>query len=189
MGNLKYILILLIFTVLVFGCGRNDNSDINRNETGSSQPTDTVTTATGKKSSLGQAPDFEKASLTGEKIRLSDYKDKIVLLNFWATWCAPCRREIPALIELQDKWKDQGLVIIGVALDEEGFEVVRPYAEDIGINYTIVMDDYSYGDKLGGVYMVPSTYIIDRDGEIVARKIGEITVDAIEPDIKSLLEG
>lgn len=136
---------------------------------------------------LGKAPDFEKSDLSGNTIRLSDYRGKVLMLNFWATWCGPCRREIPALIELQKEFKEK-LVIIGIALDEEGFDVVRPYAYEMGINYPVVMDDYSYGEKLGGIYMVPTTYIIDRQGLIQARKVGEISVDDIRPHLVKVMD-
>jgi len=135
---------------------------------------------------LGEAPGFQKKSIGGRTIRLSDYQGQVVVLNFWATWCAPCRREIPALMELHEEYKGR-MTIIGFALDEEGNEVVRPYAEAMNINYPVVLDDYSYGDKLGGIFMVPTTFIIDQAGIITARRIGEISKDDIANRIERLL--
>lgn len=171
------IFILSLMLILVSACGnsgRQTGREAGEEENPASQ-----------KANLGEAPDFKKTDLEGQTIRLSDFKDKVVLLNFWATWCGPCRREIPALIKLQQEFNEQ-LVIIGIALDEEGFDVVRPYAEEMNINYPIVTDDYSYGEKLGGIYMVPTTYIIDRQGFITARKIGEISIDDIRPRVEKL---
>jgi len=178
---IKKIIGLSLAAVFMSACSGNQDkskavSDKQKNEKTSQQSA----------SNLGEAPDFTKSTMEGKELQLSDYRGEVVLLNFWATWCAPCRREIPALIDLQNKYQNQ-LTIVGVALDEEGFEVVRPYAEEMNINYPIVMDDYSYGEKLGGIYMVPTTYIIDQEGMIAARKIGEVTVDDLRPHLEKLL--
>lgn len=165
---------------MIWACGKPQK------QAGHEVPSNNPPSASQSKTTLGEAPDFEKIDLKGNIIHLSDYEGRVVLLNFWATWCGPCRREIPALIDLQEKFKGK-LVIIGIALDEEGFDIVRPYAKEMNINYPIVTDDYTYGEKLGGIYMVPTTYIIDRQGLITARKIGEISIDDIRPRIEKLL--
>ena len=136
---------------------------------------------------LGELPDKEFVTMKGESVKLSDYRGEILMVNFWATWCGPCRKEIPELVKLKEKYGDQGFEIIGVALDEEGFEVVEPFLQQFGINYTIVADDYSYGNELGGIYMVPTTYLVNKEGKIAFRKIGEITVENIESKITELL--
>jgi thiol-disulfide isomerase/thioredoxin len=177
-----FVLILGVFVFVVAGC---ENSDIDKTRNAHSEPVDTILHKQPEQH-LGQAPDFEKISLKKEVLKLSDYKGKIVVLNFWATWCGPCRREIPLLIKLQDEYSDR-LVVIGVALDEEGFEVVGPYAEEMQINYPVVWDDYSYGKELGGIYMVPTTFIINQKGAITARKIGELSGEDIRPRIEHLL--
>jgi len=174
---LQLLISLLVFILL--GCGNPEKE---------SEPDRTSAVTTEKQSlpNLGEAPDFEKRTLDGRTVRLSEYRGKVVILNFWATWCAPCRREIPELIKLQDEFEGV-LEVIGVSLDEEGFEVVRPYAEQREINYPVILDDYSYGDKLGGIYMVPTTFIIDREGMITARRVGEISREDIYPLLEKLL--
>jgi len=137
--------------------------------------------------SLGEIPDYEFDTLSGERIKISDYNGNVVMINFWATWCGPCRKEIPELVKLKEKYGEKGLEIIGIALDEEGFQAVEPFLKQFDINYTIVTDDYSYGNELGGIYMVPTTYLVDKEGKIAFRKIGEITVENIESRIVDLL--
>lgn len=137
---------------------------------------------------LGEAPPFSLVSMDGEEIALEDYRGKVVFINFWATWCAPCRVEIPDFISLQKEYGDRGLQIIGVALDEEGFEAVRPYAGEMGINYPIVLDDYTLGNRMGGVYAIPSTYMIDKNGIIRGRKIGYFPEEEMREKLQRLLE-
>jgi len=136
---------------------------------------------------LGRLPDHEFELEGGEPIRMSDFRGQVLMVNYWATWCGPCRREIPELVRLKEEHGSKGFEIIGVSVDEEGFDVINPFLKEFDVNYPIVVDDYTYGDKLGGVYMVPTTYVVDRDGNIVFRKIGEIKVDNILPKLEPLL--
>ena len=109
------------------------------------------------------APDFLLGRLDGSELRLSDLRGQPVVLNFWATWCAPCRKEIPQFVDASERFRDQGLVVVGVNL-QEGKSIVRPYADDFGMDFPIVIDvDGEVGDgfRLLGL---PVTYFIDRDG-------------------------
>ena len=109
------------------------------------------------------APDFLLGRLDGSELRLSDLRGQPVVLNFWATWCAPCRKEIPQFVDASERFREQGLVVVGVNL-QEGKSIVRPYADDFGMDFPIVIDvDGEVGDayRLLGL---PVTYFIDRDG-------------------------
>ena len=135
------------------------------------------------------APDFELASIDGKKIKLSDYKGKAVVLNFWATWCGPCKIEIPWFVELQKQYGSQGLEIVGVAMDENPTaEKIGKFANQEGINYTVLLGNDPVADLYGGAEVLPTTFYIGRDGKIVARAFGLISHKEIEQNIQSALK-
>jgi peroxiredoxin len=134
-------------------------------------------------------PEFALNNLEGEKHAISEWDGKVIVLNFWATWCPPCRREIPAFIELQEKYQAQGFTIIGVALDAR--QAAIDYVDPMGINYPILVGDVDgitlsqeYGNKLG---VLPYTVIIDRQGIIRHRLAREVHLDEAEQLITPLL--
>jgi cytochrome c biogenesis protein CcmG/thiol:disulfide interchange protein DsbE len=133
------------------------------------------------------APDFELKDSSGKPLRLSQLRGDVVLLNFWATWCAPCRVEIPMFIGFQQAYRDRNFVVLGVALDEEGWSVVRPYADAKKIDYPVVVGDDRISDLFGGLKAVPTTFIIDRQGRIAATHIGLCQKGEYEGDIKAVL--
>lgn len=133
------------------------------------------------------APDFERPLYDGEVFRLSDHEGEVVVINFWATWCVPCRVEMPEFIELQEEYGDDGLLFVGVSLDEEGFEAARPFAEEIGVNYPIVVDDGEIADDFGGIYGLPATFLVDRSGQIQKRINGRVEKEDLEPMLAELL--
>ena len=135
-----------------------------------------------------QAPAWELKDVEGNTIKSSDFKGKVVVLDFWATWCGPCRAEIPSFIALQDKYGKDGLVVVGVSLDEEGASVVKPFMKRNKINYPIVMADTRIADLFGGVEGIPTTFVIDRDGKIAAKHVGLTSKAAFEKEIKPLLK-
>jgi peroxiredoxin len=133
------------------------------------------------------APDFALKDSTGTQLRLADLKGKVVLLNFWATWCGPCRTEIPMLIELEKKFRDRGFAVVGVAMDDDGWSVVKPYMEKSRINYRMILGDPSMADHYGGVDSIPQTFVIDREGRISAVHLGVIRKKEYIDEIEQLL--
>ncbi len=118
------------------------------------------------------APDFTLDSLDGKAVTLSGYHGQAVLLNFWATWCGPCKVEMPWFIELQKQYGSQGLQIVGVAMDDASKEDIQKFVTEMGVNYPILLGKESVGQQYGGVNVLPTTFFIDRDGKIVAREFG-----------------
>jgi cytochrome c biogenesis protein CcmG/thiol:disulfide interchange protein DsbE len=133
------------------------------------------------------APDFSLKDSTGKPVRLSDFRGKVVLLNFWATWCSPCRIEIPWFMEFEQKHKDQGLVVLGVAMDDDGWDVVKPYLERHRVNYRVVMGTPEMADLYGGVESLPTTFLIDREGRVASVHIGLVGKKDYQDDIETLL--
>jgi thiol-disulfide isomerase/thioredoxin len=118
------------------------------------------------------APDFTLESLDGKNITLSDLRGKAVLLNFWATWCTPCKIEMPWFVELQKEYGPQGLQVIGIAMDDSGKDDIVKFAKDMGVNYPVLLGKEAVGDAYGGVPALPETFFIGRDGKIVDKIIG-----------------
>ena len=135
----------------------------------------------------GNAPDFTLPKFKGGQFTLSSLKGKVIILDFWATWCGPCRMEIPGFVELYAKYKAKGLEIVGVALDKGGELAVGPFAKQYGINYTIVFGDRKITQKYGGIPGIPTTFIIDREGNLAGRHVGYASQEAFEEIIKKLL--
>jgi cytochrome c biogenesis protein CcmG/thiol:disulfide interchange protein DsbE len=134
------------------------------------------------------APNFSLKDADGKTVQLSDYRGKVVMLNFWATWCGPCKYEIPWFIEFERTFKNQGLAIIGVSMDDDGWSVVKPFASNAGINYRIVLGDDTVAQQYGGVDSLPTTFLIDRDGNIAATHVGLVSKTTYENDLKKLLQ-
>ena len=133
------------------------------------------------------APDFTLNDSTGKAVRLSELRGAVVLLNFWATWCAPCRTEIPMFIGFQKAYCDRNFVVLGVALDEGGWNAVRPYADAKKINYPVMVGNETIADLFGRLKAVPTTIIIDRQGRIAATHIGLCQKSEYEGDIQAVL--
>ena len=133
------------------------------------------------------APDWELTDLTSKLVKSSDFRGHVLILDFWATWCAPCRIEIPHFVQLQKQYGDKGLTVIGVSLDEQGPEVAKKFVKRLGVNYTIVIGNQKIVEAYGGVYVIPTTFVVDRQGRIVSEHIGYDDKAAFEKEIKSLL--
>jgi peroxiredoxin len=124
--------------------------------------------------------------LNQSQVRLANYRGKIVLLNFWATWCAPCLLEMPRFVQWQDRYRAHGLQVLGVSMDDDA-SPVRALNRKLHLNYPVVMGDEKLGDLYGGILGLPVTYLIDRNGAIRARFQGETDLSKIEAELKELL--
>jgi len=118
------------------------------------------------------APDFALKDANGQTTHLSDYKGKVVLLDFWATWCGPCKIEIPWFMEFEQQFKDRGFAVLGVSMDEDGWNVVKPYIQDMKINYRVVLGNEEIGELYGGLDSLPTTLLLDRQGKIASIHVG-----------------
>jgi thiol-disulfide isomerase/thioredoxin len=130
------------------------------------------------------APDFALQSLDGKTVHLSDFRGKAVLLNFWATWCSPCKIEMPWFVELQKQYGPQGFQIVGVAMDDASVGDIQDFAKEMGVNYPVLIGKESVGDAYGGVQFLPENFYIDRNGRVVNRAFGLKGRSEIEDDIK-----
>ena len=177
MKNKLFILMLVaVFCVAVFGAMKIMRSgSLSQVSRGS------------KEEAFGQAPDFTLKDISGNERTLSDFSGKVVILDFWATWCPPCRAEIPHFIELYDTHKDKGLEIIGVSLDRNAERVIGAFAEENRINYTLLVGDNDVADLYGGIMSIPTTFVIDRNGRIRDRFVGYRDKEVFEEAIKELL--
>lgn len=141
----------------------------------------------GPASASSAAPDFVLKDLAGRDVRLTDFHGQVVVLNFWATWCQPCRIEIPWFNELYDRYRSRGVVFLGISLDEGGAKDIEPFLKDMPIHYPVLLGTEEVAEKYGGIFGIPTTIIIGRNGQIVVRHLGLTDKDEIERNIKRLL--
>jgi thiol-disulfide isomerase/thioredoxin len=145
---------------------------------------------------LGMAPDVTFKDLEGGDVKLSSFRGKTVVVNFWATWCEPCQIEIPWMIDFQQKYASRNFTILGVAMDDEGKSVVQPFVQTkqfdvngakLGMNYPIVLGNDDLTQQFGGLIGLPTSVVIDRDGRIVKKYIGLVSHDTLDKQIQGLL--
>jgi thiol-disulfide isomerase/thioredoxin len=156
----------------------------------------TIKTPTGNASTLGPEPNVTFDDLQGNRVTLASMKGKVVLVNFWATWCEPCRGEIPILIGMQTQYAGKGFTTLGVAMDEEGKKVVDPYVHTTQfnvagtpstMNYPIVLGSDDIATQFGGLLGMPTSYLINRDGKIAKKYVGALNEAQIKKDVESQL--
>lgn len=134
-----------------------------------------------------QAPGFTLKTLDGKTVSLSDYKGKAVLINFWATWCGPCKLEMPWLIDLQKKYAAQGFTVLGISEDDGSTKDVADFAAKMGVNYPVLIANDQISKAYGGIEYLPTSYYIGRDGKVVREVGGIISQNEIEADIQKIL--
>jgi len=132
-------------------------------------------------------PGFRLEDQSGTQVTNREVEGKVVLLNFWATWCGPCRTEMPWFVEFQERYRESGFTVLAVSMDQEGWEVVRPFIEQQGLNFPVFVGDRDFGDAFGGVNVLPITFIVDRTGKITARHRGLVKKSEYEKEIEALL--
>jgi thiol-disulfide isomerase/thioredoxin len=132
-------------------------------------------------------PPWTLKNLDGKLVSLSDFKGKVVVLDIWATWCPPCRAEIPHFIELQNEFKDKGVAVVGMSVDSDGPEAVKKFAQDNGMNYPIVMADEATATAYGADQGIPLTIVIGKDGQVVGRHLGLTDKETFEDEIHKAL--
>ena len=167
-----------VLTLLALACVLQNCSPSRRSAKADLKPT----------SQRKTAPEFALKDADGKVIRLSDYRGKVLLLDFWATWCGPCKIEIPWFIDLQRRNKHRGFEVLGVSMDDEGWEVVKPFVSEVGVNYRVVMGTDSTAQIYGGVDALPTTFLIDREGKIAAVHVGLAGKKVIEDGVEQLLQ-
>jgi len=135
------------------------------------------------------APEFTLKDANGQTVHLADYKGKVVLLDFWATWCGPCKVEIPWFMEFEQQFKNRGFAVLGVSMDEDGWDAVKPYIQDLKINYRVMLGNEEISDLYGGLDSLPTTLLIDRQGKIASVHIGlSLGKEEFRDDIAHLLD-
>ncbi len=161
----RRLLLAVLLAVILAGCGKSDRGQ----------------------GLTGGAPDFTLPAVDGSMVSMSDYRGKVVLVDFWATWCPPCQEMIPVLSKLNKRYSDKGLVILGVSLDRDGLEVLGSYVHENMIPYKVIMGDTRIGNAFGGVSTIPTLYIVDRDGRLVRKLTGYHSFGQLEEQVKRYL--
>jgi peroxiredoxin len=183
--NPKLILIFVLLPVTMFAACSNKNPKPEANKVHKKTNTSAADTS---KPKLMDAPDFTLKKMDGKTFTLSRHKGQVVILNIWATWCPPCRKEIPGFIKIQKEMRNKGILFAGVSVDKQGWSVVRPFAKKYGINYPIMVANPTFDRKYGPFRAVPTTFIINKKGKLVYGGAGMINAKALKPALEKLAD-
>jgi thiol-disulfide isomerase/thioredoxin len=176
-----YALTLVATVALIASCGGGTTTTSEgSSETAAAEPA-------AREDGVIMAPDFVLEDVNGNIVRLSDYDGNVRLVDFWTTWCAPCKEEIPMFKELQKTYGPDGFTILAISMDEEGLEVVKPFVEKYGIDYVNLIGTEEVALKFGGIVGYPTAYLVDREGGISAPFIGPKPKRVLEKKIRALL--
>lgn len=135
-----------------------------------------------------KAPNFTLKDADGNPVNLTDYRGKVVLVNFWATWCGPCEIEIPWFVEFEKKYKDQGFAVLGLSMDDDGWKSVRPYIASHKINYRVMIASEVVSQQFGDIEALPTSFVLDRQGRIATNHVGLVDKRDYQNEILKLLE-
>ena len=188
----KLFCLILVLTFIVAGCKKKEPEPTQQEQAEVEAVEKPKTPAvpvekTPPETAGNPAPSFTLQDLSGNEVSLSDFKGKVVILDFWATWCQPCVKEIPHFIELYEQYKDQGFAMVGISLDHQGVSDVKSFVQKYQVNYPILMNDGRADKAYGGIKYIPTTFVIDRTGNIRQKYVSYREKAVFEADIKALL--
>ena len=190
--NVIFVLCVVVGITVLLLVGKRTSKQpesANASVTGSQQSAPGPVQGAGDPPKGSMAPAFELKSIPeGKNISLGSLRGKAVLLNFWATWCGPCKIEMPWLVDLQKKYGPEGLQIVGVAMDDTDDKDIADFAHKMGVNYMVLKGSEKVGDLYGGVDRLPLTYFVDRSGKVVDEIVGLHSASDIEDAVKKTLE-
>ncbi len=183
----KYVTPLLLFVSLLFsvGCQPTDDTIAFKAEQEGIQGPATLGIPSQQNREF--MPEFELPVLGGGTFNSTDQEGRVLLVNFWATWCGPCRYEIPDLVDLQDELGSDQFDVIGISLDMDGEALVQEFTDAMEVNYPILLDDGTVAESFGGVYALPTTFVINKEGKITHRTIGLFPVDAVKGTLEDMI--
>lgn len=179
---MKRIQTMALATAVLIGSFLAIGSSVSRGADAPTTPKTFVDTST-----LKAAADFKLKDLDGKVRSLSEFRGKVVIVDFWATWCGPCRLEIPHLISLYNGYRTKGVEVLGVSMDATGPKIVRDFATKQAINYTVLMGNDDVASAYGGIRGIPTAFVITQDGKIYRRYMGYQEKKVFESDIRALL--
>ena len=190
MKPIKLLCLILLLMFIVAGCKKKEPEPPQQEQTkvkAEEKATEPLADKAPPAPDSKAAPSFTLQDLNSKQVSLSDFKGKVVILDFWATWCPPCVKEIPHFVELYEQYKGEKFTIVGISLDRQGVSVVKPFVQKYQVNYPILMTDGQVDKAYGGIASIPTTFIIDSAGNIRHKYIGYRDKAVFETDIKALL--